>query len=128
MFTLRLLTLSSFLFLSLFNCLSETATAQALPASQEASTDGSSLIWKATLMTGDDSIDVFDNARKTLKTEFLQMGVTPANIKELSMNPRERKRGSLPSSAANLVGAMRELSVGDQDACLLHMTSHRSRR
>src|SRR5262245_35791975 len=126
MFTLRLLTLSSFLFLSLFNCLSETATAQALPASQEASTDGSNLTWKATLMTGDDSIDAFDNARKTLKSEFLQMGVTPANIKELSMSPVERKRGSMASSAGNLAGAMRDLSVGDQDACLVHMTSHGS--
>src|SRR5262245_15563724 len=127
MFTLRLLTLSSFLFLSLFNCLSETATAQALPASQEASTDGSNLTWKATLMTGDDSIDAFDNARKTLKSEFLQMGVTPANIKELSMSPIERKRGgSMASSAVNLAGALRELSIGDQDACLIHMTSHGS--
>jgi len=77
-------------------------------------------------MTGDDSIDAFDNARKTLKSEFLQMGVTPANIKELSMSPVERKRGSMASSAGNLAGAMRDLSVGDQDACLVHMTSHGS--
>jgi Peptidase C13 family len=124
---MRLLTLSSFLFLSLSNCLSETAYAQALPASQEASIDGTSnLTWKATLMTGDDSIDAFDNARKTLKSEFLQMGVTPANIKELSMSPIERKRGSMASSAVNLAGALRELSIGDQDACLIHMTSHGS--
>src|SRR5262249_41270681 len=101
--------------------------AQALPGSQQASTDGTSnLVWKATLMTGDDSLDVFDNARKALKSELLDMGVIPANIKELSMNPRERKRGSLPSSASNLVGALRELSIGDQDACLIHMTSHGS--
>src|SRR5262249_55616338 len=86
----------------------------------------SNLTWKATLMTGDDSIDAFDNARKTLKSEFLQMGVTPGNIKELSMSPLERKEGSLPSSAKNLAGALRELSVGDHDACLLHMTSHGS--
>jgi len=78
-------------------------------------------------MTGDDSIDAFDNARKTLKSEFIQMGVTPANIKELSMSPIERKRGSMASSAVNLAGALRELSVGDQDACLIHMTSHGSR-
>src|SRR5262245_30062070 len=78
-------------------------------------------------MTGDDSINAFDNARKTLKNEFLQMGVTPANIKELSMSPIERKRGgSMASSAVNLAGALRELSIGDQDACLIHMTSHGS--
>ena len=123
---MRLLTLF-LLLISFLKCGSEPAFAQALPGSEQASTDGASnLTWKATLMTGDDSIDAFDNARKTLKNEFLQMGVTPANIKELSMNPRERKRGSLPSSAGNLSGALRELSVGDQDACLIHMTSHGS--
>jgi hypothetical protein len=54
------------------------------------------------------------------------MGVTSANIKELSMNPIERKRGSLPSSAVNLAGALQDLSISDQDACLIHMTSHGS--
>lgn len=104
-----------------------TFLAQSLPGSQQASTDGtSSLTWKAALMTGDDSLNVFDNARKTLKNEFLQMGVLPGNIKELSMNRHERDRGSLPSSAVNLGGALQKLSIGDQDACLIHMTSHGS--
>jgi peptidase C13-like protein len=116
-----------FLLISLLKCGLETGFAQALPGSRQTSIDGTSnLTWKATLMTGDDSLDVFDNARKTLKSEFLDMGVIPANIKELSMNPLERKRGSLPSSAVNLAGALRELSIGDQDACLIHMTSHGS--
>ena len=77
-------------------------------------------------MSGDDSIDAFDNAQKTLKSEFLDIDVTSTNIKELSMSPIERKRGSLPSSAVNLAGALRDLSIGDQDACLVHMTSHGS--
>jgi hypothetical protein len=98
-----------------FSC--ETALAQ---------TTEETLTWKAALMTGDDSIDAFDNARKTLKDEFVAMGVSQANIKELSMNPLERKHGSLPSSAVNLEGALRQLSIGDQDACLIHMTSHGS--
>jgi hypothetical protein len=116
-----------FLLISFFKFGSETAFAQALPGSQQASIgETSNLTWKATFMTGDDSVDAFDNARKTLKSEFLQMGVIPTNIKELSMNPRERKRSSLPSSAVNLAGALRELSIGDQDACLVHMTSHGS--
>ena len=71
-------------------------------------------------------LDVFDNARKALKSAFLQMGVTPGNIKELSMNPVERNRGSLPSSVRNFAGALRDLSIGDHDACLIHMTSHGS--
>jgi len=124
---MRLLSLFFFLLIGFLNCGFQTAFAQDLPGSQPASTDATSnLTWKATLMTGDDRLDVFDNARKTLKSEFLHMGVVPANIKELSMNPVERKRGSLPSSAVNLADALRELSIGDQDACLIHMTSHGS--
>jgi hypothetical protein len=42
------------------------------------------------------------------------------------MNPRERKRGSLPSSAVSLAKALQKLSIGDEDACLIHMTSHGS--
>jgi len=123
---MRLVTLF-FLIVNLLNSGAETAFAQSLPGSSQGSIDGTSaLTWKATLMTGDDRINVFDNARKTLTSEFLQMGVLPANIKELSMNPSERKQGSLASSAANLAGALRDLSVGDQDACLVHMTSHGS--
>src|SRR5215470_499071 len=53
--------------------------AQTGPAWHQGSNDeASNLTWKATLMTGDDSIDAFDNARKTLTSEFLQMGVLPA--------------------------------------------------
>jgi len=107
---------------------SKAALAQDLPGAPKSAADAAShLTWKATLMTGDDALEVFDNARKTLKSEFLQMGVTANNIKELSMDRRERKRGSLASSAGNLAGALRDLSVGDQDACLVHMTSHGSR-
>ena len=125
---MRLATLF-FLLISLLECGSQTLFAQALPGSQPPAADGTSnLTWKAALMTGDDSLDTFDNARKTLTTEFLHMGVLPGNIKELSMNPHERKRGTMPSSAVNLAGALRELSVGDQDACLIHMTSHGSQQ
>ncbi len=42
------------------------------------------------------------------------------------MSPRERKQGSLASSTSNLAGALQDLSVGAQDAGLVHMTSHGS--
>ena len=123
---MRFLTLFVFvLSFAKFGC--EAALAQPVPGSQQApAEETSTLTWKAALMTGDDSIDAFDNARKTLKNEFVDMGVSLDNIKELSMNPHEQKHGSLPSSAVNLAGALRELSIGDQDACLIHMTSHGS--
>src|SRR5262249_16043915 len=68
-----------FLLVSFLKWGPETALAEALAGSQQASTDRTlTLRWKATLMTGDDSVDVFDNARKTLKSEFLDMGFIPA--------------------------------------------------
>jgi len=123
---MRLTTIVSF-FIILFGLGSEAAFAQASPGEFQSLSDASSnLIWKATLMTGDDKLNVFDNARKALKGAFLQRGLAPGNIKELSMNPIERNRGSLPSSVRNFAGALRDLLIGDHDACLIHMTSHGS--
>jgi hypothetical protein len=124
---MRLMTVVSFFLLFLITLASEAAFAQVgTDPLQSSSNEASNLTWKATLMTGDDQIDAFDNARKALKSEFIQMGLTPGNIKELSMNPAERSRGSLPSSARNFAGALRDLSIGDHDACLIHLTSHGS--
>jgi hypothetical protein len=86
------------------------------------------ITWKAVLMTGDDSIDAFDNARKALKNEFVQIGISPANIRELSMSPAEIQRGVTASSAENLQRALLSLSVGNTDGCLIHLTSHGTRQ
>jgi hypothetical protein len=59
-----------------------------------------------------------------MKNLFLRMGVAPANIRELSASSTERFRGALPSTAENLESALRDLSVGKSDACLVHLTSH----
>src|SRR6185369_10800231 len=108
---MRLISLC-YLFISLIFG-SEPVLAQTLRGAPRPATDvASNLTWKAALMTGDDSIDAFDNARKTLKNEFVTMGVLPGNIKELSMNPREGRRGSLPSSPGNLARALQDLSIG----------------
>jgi len=124
---MRLMTVVSFFILFLSNLGSEAAFAQTGTGALQSSDNAvSNLTWKATLMTGDDQIDAFDNARKALKSEFVQMGLTPGNIKELSMNPAERTRGSLPSTVRNFAGALRDLSIGDHDACLIHLTSHGS--
>jgi hypothetical protein len=86
------------------------------------------ITWKAVLMTGDDSITAFDNARKALKNEFVQVGIAPANIRELSMSAAENQRGITPSSAENLQSSLLSLSVGSTDGCLIHLTSHGSRQ
>jgi hypothetical protein len=115
------------LFFGLLGLASNSAFAQtSLAVPTPATSEASQLTWKAALMTGDDSIEVFDNARKTLTNVFLKSGITPDHIRELSMNPDERLPGVLPSSAVNLSRALQGLSVGDHDACLIHMTSHGS--
>src|SRR5262245_59276807 len=124
---MRLMIVVSFFILFFIKLGPEAAFAQVGTGPlQSSSKAASNLTWKATLMTGDDQIDAFDNARKTLKSEFLQMGLTRDNIKELSMNPAERNRGSLQSSTRNFAGALRDLEIGDHDACLIHLTSHGS--
>jgi len=124
---MRLMTVVSFFILILIKLGSDAAFAQVgTGALQSSNNADSNLTWKATLMTGDNEIDAFDNARKALKSEFIQMGLTPSNIKELSMNPAERVHGSLQSSVRNFAGALRDLSIGDHDACLIHLTSHGS--
>jgi len=92
-----------------------------LPQQQPAPAD---ITWKAVLMTGDNQIDAFDNARKALKNEFVQIGISPADIRELSMSPAENQRGVTASSVENLERSLLSLSVGSTDGCLVHMTSH----
>jgi hypothetical protein len=124
---MRLTTVFSLFILFVITLGSDAAFAQAGPGALQSSNNAdANLTWKATLMTGDNSIDAFDNARKALKSEFIHMGLTPGNIKELSMNPAERVHGSLGSSVRNFAGALQDLSIGDHDACLVHLTSHGS--
>src|SRR5262245_13667767 len=62
-----------------------SAFAQDAPVSpQPATSETSSLTWKAALMAGDNELEVFDNATRTLKSMFLRMGLQPSNIRELS--------------------------------------------
>ena len=103
----------------------ERGFAQDVPVTPSpAKPETSGLTWKAALMAGDNQLEVFDNAMKTLKSMFLRMGLQPGNIRELSASRAEQQRGALPSSAENLESALRDLSVGKGDACLVHLTSH----
>jgi len=88
----------------------------------------SGLRWKAVLMGGDDSITVFDQARKTVKGTLLRMGLEPSDIRELSASTDEQLRGAMVSTADNLEVALRQLAVGRGEACFLHLTSHGSKQ
>src|SRR5688572_19463511 len=119
----------AWLLIVLFSACLEPAFAQdPPPASPPPATEPSGLTWKAAFLAGDNQLEVFDNATKTLKSMFLRMGLEDRNIKELSSARAEQQRGALPSTAENLESALRDLSVGKGDACLVHLTSHGTRQ
>jgi len=119
----------AWLLIVLFSACLEPAFAQdPPPASPPPATEPSGLTWKAAFLAGDNQLAVFDNATKTLKSMFLRMGLEERNIRELSSTRAEQQRGALPSSPENLESALRDLSVGKGDACLVHLTSHGTRQ
>ena len=85
---------------------------------------GKDLNWKAVFMTGDNSIQAFDNAREEAAAMWRKAGVKGKNIRQLSMNRKFQKAGVRPSSAANLERALKGLKVRDGDGCLVWMSSH----
>jgi hypothetical protein len=89
---------------------------------------GGGLRWKSLLFTGDDSINAFDNARKTLSKIFVEMGVQEENVRHLTRMSSQVSDKVKQVSAANIDQALESLNVGDGDACLIHMTSHGSRQ
>lgn len=87
-------------------------------------TPSTSVRWKGVLMTGDDSIVAFDNARHALRNAWIKRGLAAKDIRELSMAKPEQTRGVLASNATNLASALKSLQVRDGDGCVIHLTSH----
>lgn len=88
----------------------------------------SSGVWKGILMTGDDSINAFDNARIKLKSLFTGFGIKAENLKELSMAPGMQNSSVTASSRANFEQTLSGLNLGPNDKCLIFLTSHGSRQ
>lgn len=83
--------------------------------------------WKGVIMTGDDSIAAFDNARKKMKAVWLGAGVRAEDIRELSMAAgRLKERGTKQASSRALKTALKSLKVQKGEGCLVHLTSHGS--
>jgi hypothetical protein len=83
--------------------------------------------WKVVLFTGDDSADVFDNARDAVGKRLFLMGVLPRHLIDLSYAQTDLDGNPWPASLDNLEAALRQLHVGPGDACLVHLTSHGAR-
>ena len=86
------------------------------------------LNWKVVLMTGDDSISAFDNARKKVAEKFEQIGMLRENLRQLSRKRSEQRDGVRPTSARNFNDALASLEVGEGDGCAIFMTSHGTRK
>lgn len=85
------------------------------------------LTWNAVLITGDDSITAFDNARERLAAMFLEEAVAPGDLIQLSRDASEQVDGVRDTTVEEIERAMVDLEVGEGDACLVHLTSHGSR-
>ncbi|MDH5682475.1 MAG: C13 family peptidase [Spirochaetota bacterium] len=82
------------------------------------------LNWKFVVMTGDNSIKAFDNARRDIRDIFVDYGVKPQNIRELSSSRKEQRLGARPSTVKNLRKTLVELDIGQDDGCVIYLTSH----
>ncbi len=80
--------------------------------------------WKVVLMTGDNSIHVFDNARKKIKKLLKRRGVKDRYFRELSMTDSEQIKGVQPSSYDNFNRALASLNISERDGCFVHIGSH----
>jgi hypothetical protein len=80
--------------------------------------------WKAVLMTGDDRIEAFDNAREEIAALWETSGLQPEHIVQLSRNDGLVGDDIRPSSIEMLERALVELDVGENDGCAIFMTSH----
>lgn len=88
-----------------------------------------SLVWKVVLMTGDDSINAFDNARKKIAELVQARGIKPENIKHLSAMKSQQTGGVQASTKANFEAALKSLTNNDPNVgCFIHMTSHGSKQ
>jgi hypothetical protein len=80
--------------------------------------------WKAVLMTGDDELEVFDNARETIGMLWEDRSVSAEDTTHLSRDDSLVGSRIAPSTIENLERALAQVDVDDHDGCAVFMTSH----
>jgi hypothetical protein len=80
--------------------------------------------WKAVLMTGDDELEVFDNARETIGMLWEERGVSAEDMTHLSRDDSLVGARIAASTTENLEHALAQVDVDDHDGCAVFMTSH----
>ncbi|MCX6118529.1 MAG: hypothetical protein NT027_13385 [Proteobacteria bacterium] len=82
--------------------------------------------WHSLLLTGDNSINAFDNAREKIGSLLVSAGVAAQNILNLSVMAKKINGSSVKkTSLAQIEDSLK--GVGQDDRCFVHMTSHGSR-
>ncbi|MDE1986488.1 MAG: peptidase C13 [Alphaproteobacteria bacterium] len=89
--------------------------------------------WAAIVVAGDwhahdgAPSEVFDNARRDITNELVQIGFSPANILQFSVRPNRYPAADLQASTAqNISDGMWDLSNQADGGCLAYFTSHGS--
>jgi len=85
------------------------------------------MTWRGVLIAGDDTIVAFDNARERITQLFVGDGVLEENLIQLSRDRGEQTGGVRDTTVSNIETAMMDLGIGDNDACIMFMTSHGNR-
>jgi hypothetical protein len=93
-----------------------------IPPSDEKGLEGN---WRAVVLTGDNSISAFDNAREAVGSFFLSTGILASDIFHMSMSSSKINGAVKRTSVGQIEASLSGLGVNDK--CLIHMTSHGSR-
>lgn len=81
--------------------------------------------WKALLVSGDDSIPNFDNARRKMQEILLNKGLKKSNIRNLTSNNSLVSGSLLLGNSSNLQSAFSSLKINNKsDGCFIFLTSH----
>jgi hypothetical protein len=82
------------------------------------------LTWKGVFISGDDSIENFDNGREDLTALFSSIGDLTTVQLSSSQKYISEDNGVYPAVAENLMPAFQLMDVKSNEGCLIHMTSH----
>src|SRR5215469_9729391 len=87
--------------------------------------------WAAVVVAGDhqdsdgNPSEGFDNARRDVSHDLLNLGFQPANLAEFSMKPREYRTEKLQKTSPNAVmNALIRLTKKARGGCLVYFSSH----
>lgn len=82
------------------------------------------VIWKSLFVAGDDSIENFDNGREDLSLMLSKLGTLEQIHLSTSKKYVSPDRGVHAATSQNIVAAFKQMTVKQDEGCLVHMTSH----